>query len=114
MLAGAAARAGALAPLALLPPARLDGAGASVGRLGEAAMRAAIYSVVAVAIVTGALWLGVVRALFACVLAGAAAYGLAGLARRQIGGQTGDVAGASAQVVEIVLLAALLIGGRGA
>ena len=105
---------GALAPLALLPPARKDGAGASVGRLGEAPMRAAIYALAAVAVVVGGLWLGVMRALFALVLAGAAAYGLAALARRQIGGQTGDVAGASAQVVEIAVLCALLIGGRGA
>ena len=33
ILSGAASRAGALVPLALLPPARTDGAGASAGRL---------------------------------------------------------------------------------
>jgi len=37
-----------------------------------------------------------------------------GAARRQIGGQTGDVCGASAALAEIAVLLALLIGGRDA
>jgi len=37
---------------------------------------------------------------------------LSALARRQIGGQTGDVAGAAQQVAEIACLCGLLIGGR--
>jgi adenosylcobinamide-GDP ribazoletransferase len=37
---------------------------------------------------------------------------LSALARRQIGGQTGDVAGAAQQAAEIACLSALLIGGR--
>jgi len=114
MLANAAARAGAVSPLAWLPPARLDGAGAAAGRLDSAHLIAAALSVVAIAFVTGLWALGVVRALFACVLAAAAAWGTCSLARRQIGGQTGDVAGAAAQLSEIAGLCALLIGGRGA
>ena len=112
VLANAAARAGALAPLAWLAPARSDGAGASAGRLDSAHLLAAALSVVAVAFVTGLSSLGVVRALFACVLAAGSAWGLCALARRQIGGQTGDVAGASAQLSEVASLCALLIGGR--
>jgi adenosylcobinamide-GDP ribazoletransferase len=114
MLANAAARSGALTPLAWLPPARLDGAGASAGRLDSAHLVAATLSAVAVAFVTGLWSLGVVRALFACALAAGSARGLCALARRQIGGQTGDVAGAAAQLSEVASLCALLIGGRGA
>ena len=36
------------------------------------------------------------------------------LARRQIGGQTGDVCGAAAALAEVATLLALLIGGRDA
>jgi len=111
-LASAAARAGALWPLASLPPARPDGAGAAAGRLPMPAARAAALTALALALVLGLGWLGVVRALFALTLAAASAYGVAALARRQIGGQTGDVAGAAALIVEIATLIALLIGGR--
>ena len=114
VLANAMARTGALAPLASLPPARADGMGAGAGRLDGAHLTAAALSVVAVALVTGLWTLGVVRALFACVVAAAGVSGICALARRQIGGQTGDVAGAAAQVGEIASLCALLIGGRGA
>jgi adenosylcobinamide-GDP ribazoletransferase len=114
VLAGAAARACALAPLARLAPARADGAGASAGRLDSSVMVAAAISAVAVAFATGLARLGVVEALFSCALAAASAWGICALAKRQIGGQTGDVAGAAAQLGEISALCALLIGGRGA
>ncbi|MEQ8967599.1 MAG: adenosylcobinamide-GDP ribazoletransferase [Azospirillaceae bacterium] len=45
--------------------------------------------------------------------AAAAVFGLAVLARRAFGGQTGDVLGAAQQIAEIVLLLALA-AGRGA
>lgn len=111
VLAEAAARAAALFPLAWLPPARADGAGASVGRLSLSAVRAAAFTTLALGVMLGVLGLGLWRALSSLVLAGGAAYGVAALARRQIGGQTGDVAGATASVVEIMTLIALLIGG---
>jgi adenosylcobinamide-GDP ribazoletransferase len=114
VLASATARSGAMTALAWLPPARLDGAGAAAGRLDSAHLVAATLSVVAVAFATGLWALGVIKALFACVFAAAAAWGSCSLARRQIGGQTGDVAGATAQLSEIAALCALLIGGRGA
>ena len=110
VLANSAARAGALAPLAWLGPARSDGAGASAGRLDSAHLLAAALSVAAIAFVTGLSSLGVVRALFACVLAAGSAWGVCALARRQIGGQTGDVAGAAAVAAEMGAWAALLIG----
>ena len=112
ILSGAASRAGALVPLALLPPARADGAGAGAGRLETRDLIAAGNSVAGVAFLLGLVALGVTRAVLACVVAAAAAWAMSALARRQIGGQTGDVAGAAQQAAEIACLCALLIGGR--
>ncbi len=112
ILSGAASSAGALLPLSLQPPARAEGAGAAAGRLEANDLIAAGVAVVGVAFLTGLVALGVMRALFACVLAAAAAWAMSALARRQIGGQTGDVAGAAQQAAEIACLCALLIGGR--
>ncbi len=114
ILAGAAARAGALAPLALLRPARADGAGAGAGSLGARALAPVAGGLVVVAVATGFAALDIVRALFACVCAAGAVAGLVALARRQIGGQTGDVCGAAAAIAETVTLIGLLIGGRDA
>lgn len=114
VLAAAAARAGALAPLVFLDPARRDGAGASAGRLPTVALRSAATTTLLLAAALGLLWLGLVRALFACVIAAAANFLVLRLADRHIGGQTGDVAGAAALVTEVTALIALLIGGRAA
>jgi adenosylcobinamide-GDP ribazoletransferase len=114
ILAGAASRAAALAPLALLPAARLDGAGASAGRLELSSLVAAALTTAAIAFVAGLAATGFGRALAAAVLAGAAAWAMSALARRQIGGQTGDVAGATQQAAEIACLCGLLIGGHAA
>lgn len=112
ILAGASGRAGALAPLALLHPARTDGAGAGSGGLGARALAPVAAGLTMVAVLTGIAALDVVRALFACVCAAGAVGGLVALARRQIGGQTGDVCGAAAALAETATLIALLIGGR--
>ncbi len=114
ILAGAVSRAAALAPLVWLPPARSDGLGASVGPLGVQALRPVAAVMTGLAVALGLLSLEIVRALFACLAAAAAARLLVALARRQIGGQTGDVCGAAAALGEIVALMALLIGGRDA
>jgi adenosylcobinamide-GDP ribazoletransferase len=110
VLAGAAARLGALVPLTALAPARSDGLGASAGRLAPAAFLAAAAATAAVALVVGVGWLGIVRALLAAALGVAAAGGIAVLAQRRLGGQTGDVAGAAEQAAEIAALVGLLIG----
>jgi adenosylcobinamide-GDP ribazoletransferase len=111
ILSGAVSRAGALVPLALLPAARPDGAGAGAGRLQRDDLVAAGLSLACVAFLVGLARLGVTRAFLGCLVAAAASYGMSALARRQIGGQTGDVAGAAQQVGEIGCLCALLIGG---
>jgi len=103
LIAAHAASRAALAPaLYLLRPARDDGLGATAGRptLATTLSALAIGAVVAL----GAL--GPVRGGIALILMTAAVAGTAMLARRQIGGYTGDVLGAFQQVGEIVMLLA--------
>ena len=108
-LVAALSRAGALAPLALLPPARADGAGAAAGRLDSNALAAAWGSALVIALALGLVALGVAHALLAALMSGAAALGVVAFARRAIGGQTGDVAGAAQQCGEIGAWCGLLI-----
>jgi adenosylcobinamide-GDP ribazoletransferase len=110
MLVAALSRAAALTPLALLPPARAEGAGAAAGRLDSNALAAAWGSGLVIALALGLVALGVAHALFAVLLSGAGALLMVVLARRAIGGQTGDVAGAAQQCGEIAAWCGLLIG----
>ena len=110
ILAGAASRAFALAPLALLPPARADGLGATAARLRGGAAAAAGGAALIIAALLGLIVLGLGHALLGFALALGAALAMTNLARRQIGGQTGDVAGAAQQLAEIACLVGLLIG----
>jgi adenosylcobinamide-GDP ribazoletransferase len=110
ILASAAARAFALAPLALLDPARAEGLGASAGRLVSGTAWQAGIGAFVIAVLAGFAGLGVAEALLSAGLALAAALAMTSLARRQIGGQTGDVAGAAEQLAEIACLIGLLIG----
>lgn len=110
-LCGALSRLGALAPLALLPPARTDGSGAGAAAgVSTRQLREAAITCLALAVVLGIGLLGLESALFALVVGFGAAMAVVGLARRQIGGQTGDVAGAAAVAAEMGAWTALLIG----
>ena len=113
VVACAGGRVAALAPMALLGPARREGAGADAGRLPMEALVGAGGAFIALAVVFGVWSFGVIEALFAGLLAGAAGFGAARLAQRQIGGQTGDVAGAAALAGELAALVGLLIAWRG-
>jgi len=90
-----------------LPYARKDGLAANAGRPdGATAAMAAVL-----ALVVALLALSLANALCAALAAGLSAAAMAWLARRQIGGQTGDVLGGAEQVAEtaiLVLLAARL------
>jgi adenosylcobinamide-GDP ribazoletransferase len=110
MLVAALSRAAALTPLALLPPARADGAGAAAGRLDSSALAAAWGSALVVAVALGLLALGLAHTLLAALMTVAGALLIVALARRAIGGQTGDVAGAAQQCAEIAAWCGLLIG----
>ncbi len=109
-VAAAVSRAGALTPLALLDPARADGAGAAAGRLAPRGFASAWGVALAIALVVGVAATGFGHALAGLVGAAVGAAALTALARRQIGGQTGDVAGAAQQAAEIAAWCGLLIG----
>ena len=114
ILAGALSRFFGLIPLALLDPARADGAGASAGRLDGGAMFVGGLVALGVLLAIGLGVVGFSRAILAALLSGAAALLMTSIARRQIGGQTGDVAGAAQQLAEIACLYGLLIGADAA
>jgi adenosylcobinamide-GDP ribazoletransferase len=100
--AHAASRAALAAALRLLSPARTDGLGAMAGTPSAAAVIASVGLGLGIALSA----LGPVRGAVALGLTGAAVFVAAALARRQIGGYTGDVLGAFQQIGEIVMLLA--------
>jgi adenosylcobinamide-GDP ribazoletransferase len=86
-------------------PARSDGLAAEAGRPSAPGATAAVL----IGLLVALIMLGIGRALLATVLAGVAMMVVALLARRRIGGYTGDVLGAVQQVGEIVMLLAASI-----
>jgi adenosylcobinamide-GDP ribazoletransferase len=103
LIAAHAASRALLAPaMLLLAPARDDGLGATAGRPGE--VTALVSLAIGVFVAIGML--GPVRGAVAFVVSGVAVAATAALARRQIGGYTGDVLGAFQQIGEIVMLLA--------
>ncbi|MFC3693954.1 adenosylcobinamide-GDP ribazoletransferase [Chenggangzhangella methanolivorans] len=97
------ARPLAFLPAVLLDPARADG----LGRAARPSVRAVALGLAVAAL--AALALAGAGGLLALVLGLGAAAGVAALARRQIGGYTGDVCGAGSELGEIAALAGLLI-----
>jgi len=109
IVVAALSRAGALTPLACLAPARADGAGAAAGPVDSSALAAAWGMGLVIALALGLVAVGFIHALVATLASGAAALAMVALARRLIGGQTGDVAGAAQQCAEIAAWCGLLI-----
>ena len=107
VVAGAVSRAALPPVMAMLPYARTDGLAAAAGRPHPLRATAAVL----VAALIAALLLG--EAAGAALLAGAgAAFAVACLARRQIGGHTGDVLGAVQQLTEIGVLLGIVAAFR--
>lgn len=102
---GALSRGAMLPVLALLRPARPDGLGQGLGRIPLPAILVAGAIVLAVAV----LALPPIRAGLALALAAASGLVVARLAQSRVGGQTGDVLGASCVGAECVLLTLLAI-----
>lgn len=104
---GGLSRMAALIPAIALEPARADGAAQAAGAPSRASFAigmalAVILSGVLVVETSGATrWVAAVAA--AALAAGAMTW----IAKRQIGGQTGDIAGAAQQLAEIAFLLAL-------
>ena len=109
--AAALSRGAGLMPLALLLPARREGAGAAAGCLPVPAFTNAVLIGSGIAIVLAVLQgFGLLRALGACVAALLVARGACALAEQKIGGQTGDVAGAAQILAELAFLLVLAMG----
>ena len=112
VLIGAAAlsRAASLMPLALLPPAREDGAGFAARTPERAALKVAACLAIIFALAPLVAGASLTRSLTGIAAATGAAYAIVPLARKQIGGQTGDVAGAAQQLSEIAYYLAFASG----
>ncbi|WP_293865160.1 adenosylcobinamide-GDP ribazoletransferase [uncultured Alsobacter sp.] len=102
-----ATRVIALAPLWLLPPAKPDGRSASVGRPSDTTMATAAALAVGITLLVLTPAFGLPRAGVSLIVGTLSAWPVLVLSRRLIGGQTGDVAGATQQVAEIAMLAVL-------
>lgn len=99
---GAISRALALLPLWLLPAARPDGAGfAAAARPSWQTILFTGASAFGCALLPLAVGVSLAKILVALAAAGTGAAAVTWIARRVIGGQTGDVAGAAQQVAEI-------------
>jgi adenosylcobinamide-GDP ribazoletransferase len=85
-----------------LTPARTEGLGAAAGTPRPRG----VIGAAAIGILIGLAALGPLRGMIALGLTGATVCAAAGLARRQIGGYTGDVLGAFQQIGEVVMLLA--------
>ncbi|MDB5644120.1 MAG: hypothetical protein JWN07_3437 [Hyphomicrobiales bacterium] len=103
----AASRVAALTPHYLLPPARTDGAAWAAAKPlpSTLAIAGVLAALIALAPALAGLPPGKLALGLVAMLVGAGA--MTEIARRQIGGQTGDIAGASQQVAEILFLAVL-------
>jgi adenosylcobinamide-GDP ribazoletransferase len=101
--AGAGSRACVVHAMHALPMARSDGLAAAAGRPAQGRMRDALA-------IGGVflLALGPVGAIAALLAAGVATLWIERSARRQVGGQTGDVLGAVQQISEVAILCAAL------
>lgn len=105
---GAVSRAGLAGLMYLLPPARPDGLAAWICRQdrGPALVAAAFGALLSL------LALPFSAALLVIAVGGIACLAVAALARRQIGGVTGDVLGAAQQTCECAVLAVLTAATR--
>ena len=106
--AAAASRAAMLWPWISLPPARPGGLARLVGHPQKAA---AVAAGVTASVIVFALtvWFAPIAVVPAAIGAALAGWYLAASADRLIGGHTGDVLGATQQVAEIAVLAAIVM-----
>jgi adenosylcobinamide-GDP ribazoletransferase len=112
VLIGAAAlsRTASLIPLAVLPPARENGAGFAAGKPERAALKVAACLAIVFALAPFVAGAYLARSLAGIAAATGAAYAIVLLARKHLGGQTGDVAGAAQQLSEIAYYLAFAAG----
>ena len=107
--AAAVSRAASLWPLHALPPARADGLAVEAGRPARGKVVRAALVAAGLTVIVAVPALGPAAGLSGLAAAAFAAQATTALARRQIGGATGDVAGAAQQTAEIAFLLGALI-----
>jgi adenosylcobinamide-GDP ribazoletransferase len=105
--AASVSRTASVALLHRLDPVRADGRSAEAGRPSTASLREAAGWALLVTTLTVIPVLGTVAMLAAVVAAFAAYAGVEFISRQQLGGQTGDAAGAAQQMGEIAVLLVL-------
>jgi adenosylcobinamide-GDP ribazoletransferase len=106
----ALSRSMALLPLVMLPPARTHGAGFAAQHFASEALKRAAGLGALAALTPWLAGAGLSRPVLAMFAAWGAAYGVTRLAKRQIQGQTGDVAGAAQQLSEIAFMLVFAAG----
>ncbi|PXW67971.1 cobalamin-5'-phosphate synthase [Loktanella sp. PT4BL] len=99
--AGAVSRAAMVVLMAMLPNARDGGLSRSVGRPPTAAVWLAVVIAIGFALLCGYPWV-ILFATMSALCCGA-------IARAKIGGQTGDILGATQQVTEMVALITIVV-----
>lgn len=99
--AGALSRASMVALMAVLPNARDSGLSKNVGRPATGTVWLALLITAAFAVICGYSW--------TILIAIGATLGCGGIARTKIGGQTGDILGATQQITEIAVLIAIVV-----
>lgn len=105
--ANAVSRAAAMAPLALLPPARTDGIAVAAGRPTAGGFTSAAAAAVVLALLIGGAETGMAATLAGLAAAAVAVRLLLRLMRATLGGGTGDVAGAAEQAAACAFLLAV-------
>jgi adenosylcobinamide-GDP ribazoletransferase len=100
--AHAVSRAALPGTMRLAAPARTEGLGATAGT----PRFSGVIGAAAMGLLIGLAVLGPLRGAIAICVSGIVLFAFIGLARRQIGGHTGDVLGACQQIGEIVMLLA--------
>ncbi len=91
-----------------LPPARLDGASASAGRVSKRVFGIGMGMAVVIGFVFGAPAASFLAIILAVLAAGLVAIGWTALCRRLVGGQTGDLIGALQALVELAVIGVLV------
>lgn len=105
----AASRAIMMAHWHALPSARQGGVAAGAGHPERGATQFGLYIGTAICMVLVVPTLGLPAALVSLLLAGAAGFGFTRFVLKKLGGHTGDTIGATQQISEIVMLAALAL-----
>ena len=93
---------------AKLPPARPDGLAAGIGQPDDDTLTMALAAALVIGLIVGTIAGGPIAAIVALAAAMLATLGLSRLARRMIGGHTGDTLGATEQAAGLAALIALV------